>query len=186
MRYPSEQFRNLLNLLQCTSKKEFIRRANAMTIQSEDFVALILGAQHGALAPYLYANHFERYIPPGAMPNEHDAAALKNNGVGRLEPPAQKFANKLFQAFQSQRAFAAHLLYTPDYRHWHLFYFDQRDRGRFKNHWDEGPHIHYTSELFGLKLTDIWPRVLVLDTSFKTHHIRYKNTRLPATQKSPK
>lgn len=173
---PSENFKEIVELLQCTTKKDLTRHANRITIRSEDLAAMIVGAQHGAFNPYKYANYFERYFPPDSMPTDRDADALAANGVGLLSPEAKKFVNKIFHLHDAQRAFAAHLLYTPNFRYWHLFFFDNRDKKEDQNHWKEGPHIHYTSDLFGLKLVDIWPRVCAMDTTFKKLHIRYKDT----------
>ena len=138
-------------------------------------MALILAAQAGVLSPYKYANHFQDRIPEHLHPSEEERSALSKNGIGPLRDKSKKAITKIFQILKDRRCLASHLLYTPDYQYWHIFYFDQRDNDSHKNHWKEGPHIHYISDLWQQhKMPDIWDKVLNDDTSFgSTPHIRF-------------
>lgn len=142
----------------------------------QDLVALILGAQHGAIAPYRYANHFADMVPPHLRPTEVEHSAIQQNGVGEFKTQnARKFASKIFQLFRERRVQAAHIFYTPNYRYWHLFYFDNRDTEKSKNQWKHGSHIHYISDLWStVSLEQAWAQIKSGRVAFSNKaHIRY-------------
>lgn len=143
----------------------------------QDLVGLVLTAQHGALAPYKYANHFERNLPSHLHPSTAEGDAIAVNGVGEFRSrEARKFASKIFQLFREQRSVADHLFYTPNHNFWHLFYFDNRDTDESNNHWKHGAHIHYVSDLWPeLTMESAWSRVLSGELGFANKlHIRYR------------
>lgn len=146
-------------------------------VSQTDLVALIVSAQHGVLYPYRYANHFERSLPPHLFPSEREAHAIKTNGNGTFKTRStSKFMSKIRQLRKEPRSLAAHLFYTPNHKHWYLFYFDNRDVSRANNHWKHGSHIHLVSSLWpNLKMAKVWSDVQrgKLDFSNKIH-IRYK------------
>lgn len=142
----------------------------------QDLVGLIFAAQHGALSPYKYANHFERSLPRRLHPSPVEEDAVAMNGIGSFRSrEAGKFASKVFQLFREQRSLAAHLFYTPNRKFWHLFYFDNRDTDEPKNHWKHGAHLHYVSDLWPeLTMDSAWSQVLSGELSFASKlHIRY-------------
>ena len=128
MREPTPEFPKLIELFNLETKRELERYCSRFTLYKTDLVALILAARQGVLYPYRYSNHFERRLPKHLFPNEDERNALAENGVGSFKTKhASKFTSKLFQLHKEQRALAAHLLYTPDYRYWYIFCFDNRD-----------------------------------------------------------
>ena len=146
MRGPTDHLPALIQLLNVKSKNEIRRYSAGLVVHSQDLAALILGAQHGAFAPYRYSNHFSDKVPPHMYPTEAEHAAISQNGIGEFRSRnAEKFASKIFQLFRERHVLSAHLFYTPGYRYWHLFYFDNRDIDGSNNHWRHGAHIHYVS-----------------------------------------
>ena len=176
MREPSGDFASLLEILNFRSKRDLNSHCKSVTVRRRDLVALIVAAQSGALEPYKYANHFSDTVPIHLVPREKERSAIAANGVGQYKTKkARSFARKIFQFFQERRILAAHLFYTPDHRYWHIFYFDNRDKSRFRNHWKLGAHIHYFCDLWtDLTMETAWQKI----TSGKINlaskiHIRY-------------
>lgn len=161
MRDPTPDFPKLLELFNLETKRALEQYCKKLVVCQTDLVALILAVQHGILHPYRYANHFDRRLPAHLFPNEADDEAIQSNGVGPFKTPvASKFARKISQLYTEQRALAAHLFYTPDHRHWYLFYFDNRDTSTSSNHWKHGPHIHLVGSLWPrLQLHEVWKQV---------------------------
>jgi hypothetical protein len=177
MRDPTPELPKLLEIFNLETKRQLERHCSKLTLHQTDLVALILGAQHGALSPYRYANYFDRHLPVHLFPNEDEQKALAQNGVGPYKTKsASKFASKLFQLHKEQRALAAHLFYTPDHRYWYLFYFDNRDTSTRLNHWRHGPHVHLIASIWpGLELFEVWKKVKEGNFSFPNKiHLRYK------------
>ena len=177
MREPTPQFQALFEVLNFTSKRELVKHCKNLVVHQEDLVALILAAQHGALAPYRYANHFARSFPETLYPNENEHDAIATNGVGTYKSKeARKFASKVFQLFKDQRALAAHMFFTPSHQFWHLFYFDNRDTAEDQNHWKHGSHIHFVSDLWTeLSFEAVWQQVVAGELSLPNKlHLRYR------------
>ena len=117
MREPTEHLPSLLELFNFRSKNEVTRHCAGLVVHRQDLVALILSAQHGALAPYRYANHFADTVPRHLLPSEAEHTAIQQNGLGEFKTRgARKFVSKMFQLFRERRVLAAHLFYTPNYR----------------------------------------------------------------------
>jgi hypothetical protein len=117
-------------------------------------------ARSGGLDGCKYANHFRELVHLDKHPTAKDHTALAANGVGPLSKDASKAVRKLFQVIKDRRQLSAHLFYSPHHDYWHLFYFDQRDTSRDKNHWAHGPHIHYVRESYTQKpLAQVWREV---------------------------
>jgi hypothetical protein len=110
------------------------------------------------------------------LPTEAEHSAIAENGVGEFRTRgARKFALKVFQLYRERRVLAAHLFFTPNYRYWHLFYFDNRDTEESKNHWKYGAHIHYISDVWPkLSLQEAWAQVKSGHLAFPSKaHLRY-------------
>jgi len=77
--------------------------------------------------------------------------------------------------FKDRRLLAVHLFYARSQKHWHMFYFDQRDYSADNNHWLHGPHIHYSQSSFTREtLATVWRGVCQAKPEFpKSVHIRY-------------
>jgi hypothetical protein len=177
MRDPTPEFPKLLELFNIDAKRELEQHCARLTVHQTDLVALILGAQHGALHPYRYANFFDRRLPGHLIPNKEEREAVASNGVGPFKTKAaSKFARKLFQLPKQQRALAAHLFYTPNYKYWYLFYFDNRDISVHSNHWKYGSHIHLVCSLWPqLSLSEVWKKATKGNLQFSNKiHIRFK------------
>jgi hypothetical protein len=177
MRDPTPEFFLLLEMLNIKSKRELIRHSKRMVVHQQDLVALILSARDGVLSPYRYANHFAGTVAENLHPSLAEREAIASNGIGEFKTrAARKFTSKIFQIFKERRTLAAHLLYTPNQNYWHLFYFDNRDIQEAKNHWKQGTHIHYVSDLWpDLSLDDVWEQVNSGKVAFANKlHLRYK------------
>ena len=176
MRETTVNLKDLLQIFNCKSKGELKKHARNTVVYQQDMVAFVLAAQQGALYPYLYANHFARKVPDHLMPNEKEQEAISKNGIGNFKTlAAQKFARKVFQMPVEQRSRAAHLFYTSDHKYWNLFYFDNRDRSKYTNHWKHGGHIHFVSDLWSrLSMEEAWKKVKSGELSFQNKlHLRY-------------
>jgi len=167
---------NLVELLNIEKKREVKKYCRDFVVRSEDLFHLILAGNASSLKPYKYKSHFSEMVPSHLNPTDYDLSALASNGVGPMSHEANKTATKIGQIFKDRRLFAAHLLYMPDGRYWHLFYFDQRDIDKYENHWNAGgPHIHYSRESFCRKsLAEMWSQVcLPIPKLPSSIHIRY-------------
>ena len=177
MRYPTKELPAFLKLLNLKSKQEVTRHCANLTIYSQDLTTIILAAQQGVLSPYRYANHFSEKVADHLSPTEAESMAIRQNGIGKLKTnEARKFTSKIFQLFHERRILSAHLLYTTDHKYWHLLYFDNRDTQEPNNHWKNGSHIHYISDLWSnLSLQEAWSQITSGNISFPSKiHIKYK------------
>jgi hypothetical protein len=149
-----------------------------LTITSDGFANVILGAQLGRIPGYEYLSHFVELRPDDIKLTTSDLSALSSNGVGTLNKEAKKTVRKLNQAFLTRRLLSVHLFYTPSRMFWHLFYFDQRDYENPNSHWEHGPHIHYSRESFvNCPLEDVWSKVTQDKPSLPPAlHIRYSDS----------
>lgn len=178
MRELSASLQHLFEVFNIESKRKLEVHCRELIVFRADLTSLILAAQHGALYPYLYANHFEHRVSPTLIPRKEEREALEKNGVGPYKTKAAgKFGRKVFSMFREQRSLAAHLFYTPDHKHWYLFYFDNRDKTQHSNHWMHGPHIHLICSLWpNLLLGRVWEQVQSGQLTFPSKiHLRYRS-----------
>ena len=175
----TKHFDGLIQLLNLDSKSAAEKHCRDLTVHGDDLAGLVLAAQVNGIADYLYASHFDERVPEELNPKPAELKAAGRAKVGPMQGEAKKFFSKIDQIFRQRRLFAAHLLYTPSHKYWHLFYFDQRDRAEGDNHWKEGPHIHYANDRFHRDpLNTVWSRVKQGETTFlKPVHIRYEEGR---------
>jgi hypothetical protein len=166
----------LLELFNQARKADVHRHCRNLKIYGSDFAGLVLTARVAGIEPFEYICHFDDRIPAHLHPKPNEHVAIGRVKVGPLQGEARKFFRKVTQTFEERRLFAAHLFYTPNQRYWHLFYFDQRDTAKTRNHWRNGSHIHYANDLFHRQpLSEIWSRILGGETSFlKGTHIRFE------------
>ncbi len=166
----------LIELLNAPDRAAAEGICRTMVMSDDDLVQFILAARLGLLEPYRYATHFADYIPADASLESIDLAPIASNEVGPMSEPAVKAFRRIDHAFKVRRLFAAHLLYTPGHTHWHLFYFDQRDRQVESNHWKAGgAHIHYSRESYcNASLQEVWGKVCKSPPEVPGHtYIRY-------------
>jgi hypothetical protein len=165
---------DLVKLFNISKKGVLEKYCRTLAIRQLDFVAFILCAKTGGLEHYRYASRFFDRRMPHLTPTPDELAALAHNGIGPLQGKARKAVTKVGQFLVDRRQFAAHLFYTPDYEHWHLLYFDQRDTVEVGNRWKHGAHIHYVSSLWSnLALPAIWQQAQTGNMNVKAVHIRY-------------
>jgi hypothetical protein len=169
----------LVGLFNLKKKREVERYCRSLVLTPRAFTDIILCARTGGLDHYKYACRFRHTMPAHLNPSSDEIqAAGRDLKVGPLQGAAKKFTRKVFQGFEDRRLFAAHLFYTPCHTWWHVFYFDQRDRDEYRNHWRNGAHIHYANDLFThLALDEVWDRVSSGDINFLNGaHLRYDDS----------
>src|SRR5689334_2071270 len=117
---------NYLQELLCISKKSELEKfAKEIEITKRDFVTLVSNA---ASIGYLHDLQYHEFRPSDAR---LDADPGKN---------LRRFVGQMNRIFDQRRLFTAHIFLNSE--RWHVFYFDQRDRQSFANHWQHGSHIH--------------------------------------------
>ena len=166
----------MVAILNCATKRGLEQYCRTLVIQSSDLAAAIFFAQAGVFEPYKYASCFREWSPAHLKLTEEDRTALVTNGVGPLQPAARKTLNKVHATFHDRRMLAAHLLYTPDFVSWFVFFFDQRDVATRNQHWKHGPHIHLVSSHWpNLRLDELWREVREGRPAFASKlHVRYR------------
>lgn len=172
---PSQSFKDLIALFNLNKKKEVEAHCRKLVIRSEEFADILLAASVAGLGPYAYANHFVNLAPITLQPTPEELTALDSNGLGRLSGKAMKAVRKVDQMFKDRRLLAVHLFYARSLKHWHMFYFDQRDYSALNNHWSHGPHLHYSHDSFTREpLAEIWRKIQDSEPVFpKSVHVRY-------------
>lgn len=150
-----------------------------LVVARDQLVELFLNGHAGNTGRFAYAVHFQQYHPGSLRPTDAERAALAENGLGPLKGKALKLITKVTQMFKDRRLLAVHLFYSADRKYWHMIYFDQRDNAEMDNHWQHGPHIHYSSELFTTApLQEIWANATSEQATFPPSvHIRYVTSR---------
>jgi hypothetical protein len=170
-----ESLEHLVRLLNTTGKQEASRYAKNLTITSEALVGIILAAQVGGLGPYAYALYDREISADTLNPTNEELTALGRTGVGKATGLALKAIRKVDQQFKERSLLVVHLFYSRSHRHWHMFYFDQRDYTTRRNHWKHGPHIHYSQDTFTREaLSYVWAKIQVPKPQFPPAlHIRF-------------
>lgn len=171
----SDSLRRFLGLFDLRGKREIKRYGRSLTVTSEDFSDVVLAARIAGLGPYEYACHFLEVRPDCVEPTREQFEALGASSVGVLSGRALKTARKIDQLFRDRRLLSVHLFYMRSHRHWHMFYFDQRDYQAPQNHWKHGPHIHYCHSAFTSEpLGEVWLKATASVPDFPPSvHIRY-------------
>ena len=146
-----------------------------LVIKSEELADIILVARSTGIGSYTHACHFAELAPRFLEPSQDELNALASNGVGQLHGKAIKAVTKIDQIFKDRKLIAVHLFYSSSHKNWHMFYFNQRDYSTTNNHWEHGPHIHYSQNSFVREsLVDIWRKVCQPNPVFpKSVHVRY-------------
>jgi hypothetical protein len=171
--------RDLIALLCFEEKRALKQHCRRVIVLQSDLASLILTAKSGQL-PWQHLSHHRNFIPEHLSLTQKDLAALASNEVGRFKPAAQKAANKINAMFDDRRLLSGHMFFKLDLSNWHFFYFDQRDFAPRKNHWKEGPHIHFINRLWPIRTAQsVWeefcssPSPLIRGAL----HIRFKRDR---------
>lgn len=169
---------SLLTIFNITKKSDLTEHCREAVIDGTDLANLIFACMTEAI-PIRHFRFHKHHHPEHLVPKDRDHEALARNGVGPLSKDAKRFVNKIEQMFEQRRLFNGHLFIPVEYpTDWHLFYFDQRDVDRHRNHWEHGEHIHLMNMV-------THPRLSVLDLVRKLDdedrpklgggiHIRYR------------
>jgi hypothetical protein len=140
--------KGLLKLFTFDKKRELEKYCRELVIHGPDFAAFILACESRTL-PFSHKIHYRDHVPEHLNLTDENLAALTANGVGPLQPDAQKTVRKISQIFRDRRYLVGHIFYVPTSAEWHFFQFDQRDiRQEGPNHWKEGAHIHFLNWLW--------------------------------------
>jgi hypothetical protein len=148
----SDALNDLLTIFNISTKADLRAHCRTAVIQTRDLANLILACQVQAI-PIVHVPRFRHHHPVHLHPTDTELASLANGSEGKLVGDAAKFARKIDQSMRERRLFNAHL-FVPVFHpsHWHLFYFDQRDKAG--DHWKEGgSHLHLINMLTHPKLT---------------------------------
>jgi hypothetical protein len=140
---------DVYNLFIAESMKEVERITSELTIFDEDIKKLrYLSEAKISEFPFLHDVHFFEEAPEGLNLTSKNLEAISTAPVGEFDKNSKKAINKILQMPKQVKRVSGHLFYRPDYKNWHLFYSDIRDRKMNDNHWKYGPHIHYVSHLW--------------------------------------
>lgn len=167
--------KEFLKLLSLERKKDIESFCREWTISSEDFANFIFAGITGALSPYQHWRHHVNLEPEHLWPTDEELQALGKNGVGKIEGKALKAVTKISQLFEQRKLISVHVFYPPSKKHWHMFYFNQRDTSGEDNHWDLGPHIHYSHDSFlNASLDQVIEQIMQKKPKLpKSIHIKY-------------
>lgn len=171
----TQSLEDLLTLFNIGKKRDVEAHCRKLIIRSEDFSNVILTAGVAGLGPYAYVCHFTELAPESLQPSAEELTALGKHGVGEISGKALKAVRKLDQIFKDRRLVSVHLFHSSSHKYWHMFYFDQRDYQAANNHWNQGPHLHYSQNSFTREsLSDVWSKVCQSKPEFpKSIHVRY-------------
>lgn len=160
----------LIKLLEIDRKSELRKYSRKIIIKKSDFANLILSS---FLIGYTHQIKYKDFIPQHLNPSLEERKALIENSPGPVTGKAKKFVSKVSQLFKDRRYLVGHIFYNKN--KWHLFYFDQRDSEKRKNHWIEGPHIHFVNYLWGVNVDQLWSSFNTRRGGFsKGLHIKYE------------
>lgn len=137
-----EEFIALLSLKR---KKEVENFCKKWTISSEKFADFISAGMSGVLSPYIHTRYHVNLEPEHLQPTQEE---LGKSGIGNAKRKALKAITKISQMFDERKLISVHIFFHSSKKYWHIFYFNQRDTTDRNNHWDLGPHIHYTHDTF--------------------------------------
>ncbi len=139
---------DFIKLMALERKKDIETFCRDWVISSEAFADFIFAGMSGAIKPYKHWRHHVNLEPEHLWPTDEELNALGSNGLGKAEGKALKAITKITQMFEQRKLISVHVFYHPSKKFWHMFYFNQRDTSDDNNHWDLGPHIHYTHDSF--------------------------------------
>lgn len=137
----------ILKMFTFDKKRELEQYCRTIVIDSSAFANFIFACELTG-SPFIHEIHYRDHVPEHLHLSDKDSTALAANGVGLLQPDAQKAVRKISQMFKDRRYLVGHIFYTPDLSKWHFFQFDQRDLEDEQNHWKEGAHIHFLNWLW--------------------------------------
>ena len=165
----------ILDIFDLEKKSDVEKYCKGITITSEALADCIFSGRIGNLKPYNYQSAFLNITPEHLELNDDDLRAMAGAKIGPVEGEVKTAFNKIGSSFDQRKLLNVHLFYTSAMEHWNMFYFSQRDTTKYNNHWELGPHIHYSSELFvSSPLDEVWKLINQNKPKVpKSVHIKY-------------
>jgi len=160
----------LRDLLATKDRKSAQRLARTISLPDEQLVALIANA--GELG-YAHERVNREDRPAHLKLTDEETHAYF---YGRATAPdlAAKAQSKILAMFRERRVLTGHIFWNDERWHAFTFTYDDAWMGR-RGHWKEGPHLHYTSDLFepGRKAKDVLAELVRPDSKVHGEHIRF-------------
>lgn len=163
----------LEEMLAIDKKLELKKYCKYITIISGDFVLLIHNSKK---INYKHYRKHHEFVPNHLHPKRNELDAIANMKTGEtITGDGKKYLNKIKQVFIERRMISVHVFQNKT--KWHLFYFDQHDMDKHRNHWKYGPHIHFVNFLWpNLDVNNLWDLFDKTESSASGKlHIRYQD-----------
>ncbi len=161
-----EKVERILALFDIEDRNEVREYCRDIVIDRESLFQLIMAGRHAGLHPFVYDCHFSEFDPDVLSPEDRDLTALAANGIVPLDRRAIRAATRVARCMEGPGMFAAHLLYTPSERHWHLFCFDGNDGLYDDANSGTAAQLHYSrNSLVTMPLPDVWRHVCMNDVA---------------------
>lgn len=164
----------LMKLFSITEKKELRNFARSASISKVELVALThtchkIGYQHFI--------EYGNWIPAHLKATLEENEAFQRARVGHLTETAAKFVAKISNTFTERKYRVGHLFVGN--QRWHLLFLELSDIREHGNHWEVGPHIHFTNDLCSpLGIDEVSRKFTALDFKMgQRHHIKWLNSR---------
>ena len=133
------ELRAILPIFFAPTKKDLVKYCRTLQATIRGLSLLIENAE-------LFGFHHQRVNWEWVPPHLAWTAAVSKTLREGTESEKTRAMRKLSRVFKERRLFVGHLFYKAD-GHWHLLYFDQRDRSEEDNQWKHGAHIHLLNYL---------------------------------------
>lgn len=162
----------LQKLLSIEKKSELKKYCKSIIIYEEDLALLIHNSEK--ISYNHYRKHHE-FVPSHLYPKKNELDAIGNVKTGEMVTgDGKKYLNKIKQVFIERRMLSVHVF--QNVTKWHLFYFDQHDMDKHRNHWKYGSHIHFVNFLWpNLDVNNLWELFNKTESSASGKlHIRYQ------------
>jgi hypothetical protein len=136
-----EVFKSLFAL---GKKSEVEKYCKNLKISDDDLFLLIHNHKDLGLTHQLQKKEF---VPEFLRIELSDIKKINQSGTGGLGADAKKTIKKIASAFDQRKANHCHLFQKGNA--WFCIYFSYEDITKgSENHWESGPHIHFTSSLW--------------------------------------
>lgn len=165
-----------LRLFEFEKRPDLEKYCRDLVVTKHDLAQFIIACEAGVV-PVRHLIHYQDRAPSHLKVTPDDLAALDANGVGPLKGRALKTVNKTAQTFEDRRYLVGHMFIMPNPEHWHFLYLDQRDIAEDKNHWKEGPHIHFLNWLWRRDPQALWTAFRAGEAPKGALHIRFRDDR---------
>ncbi len=175
---------HIVMLLGFKKKKDVLGWIKKMVITKTCLTSLILNCGKKG---FTHRRMHKEFIPENINTSldENEISFVNKNGEAIFNKQ-QKVISQLTNRFDSRKFFTAHMFEKEGC--WHIFYFDHNDMYLPKelNHYKEGPHIHYISNLWGSRINkeDLWRQLENRNITINSAHVQYAEEDLERISKS--